>query len=74
MNNFEQLTYTIAEGAQVYGCCYATLWRAIRRGDVKVLAGAGRLRVSKAELERFASKSVDYTPRRKAQKEETVTA
>lgn len=74
MNNFEQLTYTIAEGAQVYGCCYATLWRAIRRGDVKVLAGAGRLRVSKAELERFASKSIDYIPRRKTREKEKVAA
>ena len=48
-----RLTYSVSEASQLVGVSYTTLWRAIRRGDLRPIKGMGFLRISKKELERF---------------------
>jgi excisionase family DNA binding protein len=48
-----RLTYSVSEASQLVGVSYTTLWRAIRRGDLRPIKGMGLLRISKKELERF---------------------
>ena len=48
-----RLAYSVSEASQLVGVSYTTLWRAIRRGDMRPIKGMGLLRISKKELERF---------------------
>jgi excisionase family DNA binding protein len=48
-----RLAYSVSEASQLVGVSYTTLWRAIRRGDLRPIKGMGLLRISKKELERF---------------------
>ena len=49
----DRLAYSVLEASQLVGVSYTTLWRAIRRGDLRPIKGMGLLRISKKELERF---------------------
>jgi hypothetical protein len=55
--------YTLREAAQAVHRSYFTLYRAVCRGDLKVLKGFGRLAVSEAELNRFLGEVMDHVPR-----------
>jgi excisionase family DNA binding protein len=48
-----RIAYSVSEASQLVGVSYTTLWRAIRRGDLRPIKGMGLLRISKKELERF---------------------
>jgi len=48
-----RIAYSVSEASQLIGVSYTTLWRAIRRGDLRPIKGMGLLRISKKELERF---------------------
>jgi len=48
-----RIAYSVSEASQLVGVSYTTLWRAIRRGDLRPIKGIGLLRISKKELERF---------------------
>jgi excisionase family DNA binding protein len=48
-----RIAYSVSEASQLVGVSYTTLWRAIRRGDLRPIRGMGLLRISKKELERF---------------------
>ena len=49
----DRLAYSVLEASQLVGVSYTTLWRAIRRGDLRPIKGMGLMRISKKELERF---------------------
>ena len=49
-----RIAYSVSEASQLVGVSYTTLWRAIRRGDLRPIKEMGLLRISKKELERFA--------------------
>ena len=49
----ERLAYSVFEASQLIGVSYTTLWRAIKRGDLRPIKGVGLLRISRKELERF---------------------
>jgi len=49
--------FSLKEAAPQCGASYSTLWRAACRGDLKVLAGMGRMMVSALELNRFLSQT-----------------
>jgi excisionase family DNA binding protein len=73
----EQLSFAISEAAEIAGCHYATIHRKVCAGEIKILDSPGRIRIPKSELDRFLSKTVVYTPRKKAQrkvKKEAVAA
>jgi predicted site-specific integrase-resolvase len=57
--------FSITEAAAACGVSYHTLWRAICRGDLRPLKGFGRLMISESELNRFLSKTMEHTPRRR---------
>jgi len=68
MSEFEQKqwrVYTLRQAAEELGVTYVSLWRAAARGDLKVLKGFPRLAVSAAELKRFYSSDMEYSPRRR---------
>ena len=54
--------YSLAEAADLCGVSYHTIYRAVCRGQLKVLSGFGRLMVSDQELDRFLSKAEEYQP------------
>jgi hypothetical protein len=60
--------YTLREAAQAVHRSYFTLYRAVCRGDLKVLKGFGRLAVSEAELNRFLGEVMDHVPQSKTRK------
>ena len=41
-----RLAYSVSEASQLVGVSYTTLWRAIRRGDLRPIKGMGLLRIS----------------------------
>jgi hypothetical protein len=43
-----------------------TIYRQIYAGKIKVLEGFGRIRIPRSELERFFSKVVTYTPKKRS--------
>ena len=56
-----RLTYSLSEASQLVGVSYTTLWRAIRRGDLRPIKGMGLLRISKKELERFTEDTCEIS-------------
>jgi excisionase family DNA binding protein len=44
-----RLAYSVSEASQLVGVSYTTLWRAVRRGDLRSIKGMGLLRISKKE-------------------------
>ena len=64
-----RLAYSVSEASQLVGVSYTTLWRAIRRGDLRPIKGMGLLRISKKELERFTEDTREISsenPKRKS--------
>jgi excisionase family DNA binding protein len=59
-----RLAYSVSEASQLVGVSYTTLWRAIRRGDLRPIKGMGLLRISKKELERFTEDTREIDPKR----------
>jgi excisionase family DNA binding protein len=49
----DRLAYSVLEASQLVGVSYTTLWRAIKRGDLRPIKGVGLLRISRKELQRF---------------------
>jgi len=69
--NFEHAqrrAFTLDEAAAICGVSYHTLYRAICRGDVRVLTGFGRMMISDKELDRFLGKTAEYKPRKRRNK------
>ena len=52
-----RLAYSVLEASQLIGVSYTTLWRAIKRGELRPIKGVGLLRISKKELERFTEET-----------------
>src|SRR3984957_18440937 len=62
---FAQASLTASrEASQLVGVSYTTLWRAIRRGDLRPIKGMGLMRISKKELQRFTEDTLDTHPKR----------
>ena len=59
-----RLAYSVLEASQLVGVSYTTLWRAIRRGDLRPIKGMGLLRISRKELERFTEDTREIHPKR----------
>jgi excisionase family DNA binding protein len=57
-----RLAYSVLEASQLIGVSYTTLWRAIKRGDLRPIKGVGLLRISKKELERFTEETREISP------------
>jgi excisionase family DNA binding protein len=55
----DRLAYSVLEASQLVGVSYTTLWRAIKRGDLRPIRGVGFLRISRKELERFTEDTRD---------------
>ena len=66
-----QRAFSLKEAAPQCGASYSTLWRAACRGDLKVLAGMGRMMVSEAELNRFLGHTKTHTPKPRKRKPST---
>jgi excisionase family DNA binding protein len=60
--------YTIAEAASLLGCHKVSIYRRIYSGEIKVLAGFGRLMIPATELEKFLGNVKVYVPRKQARK------
>ena len=45
-----RLAYSVSEASQLVGVSYTTLWRAIRRGDLRPINGTPLRRARKAEI------------------------
>jgi len=60
--------FTLGEAAAICGVSYHTIYRAICRGNLRVLTGFGRMMVSDKELERFLAKTAEYKPRKRRNK------
>jgi hypothetical protein len=45
----DRIAYSVLEASQLVGVSYTTLWRAIRRGDLRPIRGMGLMRISKKE-------------------------
>jgi predicted site-specific integrase-resolvase len=56
--------YSIKEAAEMCGRSYYTVYRAVCRGDIRVLSGFGRAMISDEELNRFLGKSEIYRGKR----------
>jgi excisionase family DNA binding protein len=56
--------YTICAAAEVLRCTDTTVYRRIYSGEIRVLAGRGRILIPRAELERYLSRVVVHTKRR----------
>ena len=57
--------YTIAEAAELLGVHKVSVYRRIYSGEIKVLAGFGRLMIPDAELQKFLGDVKVYVPRRR---------
>lgn len=55
----DRLAYSVLEASQLVGVSYTTLWRAIKRGDLRPIKGVGLLRISRKELQRFTEDTRD---------------
>jgi hypothetical protein len=55
----DRLACSVLEASQLVGVSYTTLWRAIKRGDLRPIKGVGFLRISRKELERFTEDTRD---------------
>ena len=60
--------FTLDEAAAICGVSYHTIYRAICRGNLRVLTGFGRMMVSDRELNRFLDKTSGYKPRKRRKK------
>jgi hypothetical protein len=47
------------------GVSYHTLYRAVCRGDLKIIKGFGRMMVSDSELARFVANVTEYLPKKR---------
>lgn len=55
----DRLAYSVLEASRLVGVSYTTLWRAIKRGDLRPIKGVGLLRISRKELQRFTEDTRD---------------
>jgi hypothetical protein len=62
----DRRAFSLREVAEKCGVSYSVIWRAVARGDLKVLKGFGRTMVSGEELKRFLGKSETYNARRRS--------
>ena len=60
----DRRAYSLREIAEKCGVSYSVIWRAVARGDLKVLKGFGRIMVSGEELKRFIGASETYNGKR----------
>ncbi len=63
----DRIAYSVLEASQLVGVSYTTLWRAIRRGDLRPIKGMGLMRISKKELQRFTAdtREISSEPKRR---------
>ena len=57
----DRIAYSVLEASQLVGVSYTTLWRAIRRGDLRPIKGMGLMRISKKELQRFTEDTLEIS-------------
>jgi hypothetical protein len=51
------------EAAERCGVSYRALYRAVCRGDLKIIKSFGRMMMSHSELPRFVAKVTEYLPK-----------
>jgi hypothetical protein len=66
--NISRLGYSPAEFAALFGRHASWAYRAIYRGELKVIQGAGRLIIPASEAERLLNSAESYDPEPKAKK------
>jgi hypothetical protein len=66
--------YSVAEAARLVEPPVnpVTIYRKIYAGELKVLEGFGRIRIPRSELEKFFSRVITYTPRKRTKKVQAV--
>jgi hypothetical protein len=57
--------WSLKEAAERCGVSYHTLYRAVCRGDLKIIKGFGRMMVSDSELARFVANVTEYLPKKR---------
>jgi hypothetical protein len=62
----DRLSFSPAEFAALNNKSATWGYRRIYRGDIKVVAGAGRLLIPRSEVDRFLARAAEYNPQRKA--------
>jgi hypothetical protein len=62
----DRLSFSPAEFAALNNKSATWGYRRIYRGDIKVIAGAGRLLIPRCEVDRFLARAAEYNPQRKA--------
>jgi excisionase family DNA binding protein len=63
----------ISEAAARLGVSDTWIYQRVYRGEIKVIAGFGHLRVPQSELDRLTIKPVLYTPKKRTRKPKEVT-
>jgi predicted site-specific integrase-resolvase len=61
----QRLCWSLKEAAERCGVSYHTMYRAVCRGDLKIIKGFGRMMVSESELPRFVANATEYLPMRR---------
>jgi hypothetical protein len=61
----DRLAFSVPEFARLNGKSYTWGYRAVYRGDVKVITSAGRLLVPRSEVEKFLAQAAEYNPQGK---------
>jgi Helix-turn-helix domain len=61
----QRLCWSLKEAAERCGVSYHTMYRAVCRGDLKIIKGFGRMMVPDSELPRFVGDVTEYLPRKR---------
>jgi helix-turn-helix protein len=61
----QRLCWSLREAAERYSVSYQTMYRAVCRGDLKIIKGFGRIMVSDSELRRFIANVAEYSLRKR---------
>jgi hypothetical protein len=64
----QQRAYSLKEASALCGCSYHSLWRRVVTGEIRVLSGFGRIKISDRELDRFLDKAAVYQPTKRGAK------
>jgi predicted site-specific integrase-resolvase len=59
-----RMAYSLLEAANILGISYATFWRSVKKGEVRLMKGLGAMRISHKELERILDSTGEYRPRK----------
>jgi len=62
MQELQRQAFTLSEVAGMLGVNQSTAWRKVAAGELKKIVGAGNIRISRAEFERYLSQTTAHVP------------